>query len=113
MSDNREKPRVEFDTTADVRSQRGEISAGIKDLSMKGLFFFTREKFIEGDELDIRVKLSGSTTELTIDVKGIVERTAPDGVGVLFKEMELDSFIHLRNIVFYADRELQEFYEFI
>jgi hypothetical protein len=35
------------------------------------------------------------------------------GFAVLFKKMELDSYIILKNIVFYADEELHEFQEFL
>ena len=110
--DKRNKTRVEFHTTAEIVYDGHTITGPIGNLSMKGLFVQTTEKPAVKTPIDITIRLSGSSTNLSIQIKGEVIRVEDDGIAMEFKEMELDSFIHLRNIVFYADKELHEFLEF-
>ncbi len=45
--------------------------------------------------------LSGASSELCLQMKGEVVRVLDDGIGVSFIEIDLDSFHHLKNIVYY------------
>lgn len=111
--DKRKNARVEFLSTANLLHGGLRVSGSIRDLSMKGLFVVTAATLPVNAPVDVEITLSGSTTELSILIKGTVVRCEKEGIAVTFSEMELDSFIHLRNIVFYADEELQEYYEFL
>lgn len=111
--DKREKPRVEFQGQAELHHGGRQRFCDIADLSTKGVFLKTDEKLNEGERVELTINLSGSSTRLAIELLGVVERVDSDGVGIRFIEMELDSFIHLRNVVFYADQELHEYYEFM
>ncbi len=111
--EQRKKIRVEFRSEAAVKFEGGSISGTIGNLSMKGLLLECAERFPVGSAVDITITLSGTTTNLSVQILGTVIRHEKTGMALEFKEMELDSFIHLRNIVFYADKELHEFYEFM
>jgi hypothetical protein len=111
-NEQRRKVRVEFRSEATVTYKEKTITGNISNLSMKGLLLESTERFPVDETVDITIKLSGSTTDLSVRILGKVLRHEENGMAIEFKEMELDSFIHLRNIVFYADRELHEFYEF-
>jgi hypothetical protein len=113
MGDKRNKTRVEFRSEATVSHDNTRITGSISNLSLKGLFLFTDAKLPLNTPVDVSISLSGSTTNLTINISGTIIRIEKDGFAVEFMEMELDSFIHLRNIIFYADKELHEFYEFM
>ncbi len=111
--EKRKVNRVDFDNVAKVYQNDKIIEGRIGNLSMKGFFIVTDEKLKLNSEVNIEIILSGTSTELAIKIKGTVVRAEENGFGIDFKEMELDSFIHLRNVVFYADHELHEYYEFI
>lgn len=93
--------RVMFQTDAVVSYEGGTISGKVENLSMNGMFLRTPEKIPRDTLLAIRVSLSGATSELSIQLKGIVVRPGEDGAAIQFKEMDLDSFIHLKNVVAY------------
>lgn len=111
-SEKRTKTRVEFHTTAEIAYKGKTIKGPIINLSLKGLFLQTDEKTDLGARVKVTVRLSGSSTDLSIKIDAEIIRIEDDGIALEFKEMELDSFIHLRNIVFYADKELHEYLEF-
>ena len=68
---------------------------------MNGMFLRTIEKVPTDAPLEIKISLSGASSELCIELKGFVVRQGDDGVAIQFKEMDLDSFIHLKNTVAY------------
>ena len=91
--------RVPFEVTAAVQTGMVNISGVVHNLSMSGMFLATA-KTVEGDNpLDISIMLSGASSMLSLRLKGRLVRQTEDGIAVEFQEMDLDSFIHLRNIV--------------
>ncbi|MFZ0928854.1 MAG: PilZ domain-containing protein [Syntrophobacteraceae bacterium] len=97
--ERRKNRRVPFQVIATV--QTGQISTNgmVDNLSMKGMFFTTRETLPGGNPLEISIILSGSTSLLSIKLKGRVVRQTEAGIAIEFQEMDLDSFTHLRNII--------------
>lgn len=89
----------------------------VENLSMNGMFLRTGEKAGKDESLEIKISLSGASSELCIDLKGVVIRQADDGLAIQFKEMDLDSFIHLKNTVAYNRGDegeiMEEVYKFI
>jgi len=117
MNDQRKLNRVSFKSSADVTIDDVTIKGTIDNLSMKGMLFVSKDEkinqFVQGATVSIKIYLSGTTSELTINIMGDIIRKEKDTIAITFKEMELDSFVHLRNVVFYADYELQDYYEFM
>ena len=103
--------RVLFQTEAVVMYGEREIRGEVENLSMNGMFLRTTEKIPRDEPLEIKICLSGASSELAIDLKGSVVRQADDGVAVQFKEMDLDSFIHLKNTVAYNRGDESEIME--
>ncbi len=101
--EKRESPRVLFKTTAEVTSGDAIINGIVENLNTKGMFLTTTERLKENQSVEVTIHLSGTTTELSITLKGTVLRNDPRGMALKFTEMELDCFVHLRNIVMYAE----------
>ena len=97
--ERRKNRRVPFQVIATV--QTGPISTNgmVDNLSMKGMFLSTREILSSGSPLEISIILSGSSSLLSIKLKGRVVRQTEAGIAIEFQEMDLDSFTHLRNII--------------
>jgi hypothetical protein len=114
MMEQRKHRRVPFHAEATARCGDTVVNGKIENLSMKGMFLSTDHRLIEGDTLAITVKLTGSSTELSLNLTGSVVRQTDAGMAIAFKEMDLDSFIHLRNVVSYnsgdADEVMGEYY---
>ena len=115
--EKRKTSRVEFDINAMVKYDNNVVEGLVRDLSIRGLFVEADEFVPIGTRVTIAISLQGSTSDLTVNVTGSVVRHESDGFAIHFDEMDLDSFIHIRNIVAYnegdADRVREEFAEIV
>ena len=101
--DNRRKStRVYFQTTANLHFDDADFTnCETADLSIKGVFVMGISGRAIGDRCAIQLQLSGSSQQLVLDMQGEVARLGPKGIGIKFLEIDLDSFNHLKNIVYY------------
>ncbi len=112
--DRRKNTRVVFHTTADLKFQGQEYAhCETHDLSVKGISVLGVSGFEKGDTCDVTLHLSGMSSDLCLGMKGRIVRIDEDGIALHFYEIDLDSFFHLRNIVYYnaedADKIEDEF----
>ncbi|MBC8316782.1 MAG: PilZ domain-containing protein [Desulfobulbaceae bacterium] len=100
--ERRRDVRVAFKTTVSLHFKDGEYAhCETKDLSLKGIFIPGIGDRDPGEKCHITVLLSGVSSELKIRMKGEVVRKTDEGIGVYFNEIDVDSFFHLKNIVYY------------
>lgn len=115
--EKRELTRVAFDIEAIIKYQERTFSGKVGNISLKGMFIQTKEKIKLNDTIEITIHLAGQTSDLEINLNGTVVRIIDEGVGIQFQKVDLDSFIHLRNIVAYnsgdEDKVMDEFFSFI
>ena len=102
-AEKRQNTRVPFHTTITVRfSDKTFDHCETQDLSLKGVFVKgvtgTRA---QGDHCELSLHLSGATSDLSLHMSGEVVRVLDDGVGLHFSEIDLDSFFHLKNIIYF------------
>lgn len=104
--------RVRFNVGATVRITDRQFQGAVENLSMTGMFLVTGEQLAEGERADITIVLTGTLPEIAVNFTGIVTRTTPDGVGFTFEKMDLDSYMHLKNIIAYniddAEKVMEE-----
>ncbi len=110
--------RVVFRTEAIVRYGDKTFTGEVTDLSLRGMFVTSPLDIPLGQAVKAKILLSGSTSELSIQVDGIVVRhQGENGIGIEFHEMDADSFVHLRNVVIYnsgdATQVMDEFMNFM
>ena len=102
-SERRMYERVEFATAIRIIIDTGdksiEVKGDSKDLSLKGIFIVTKEKVLQGSPCAVKIYLSGSTEELSLQIQGVVARIEDNGLGIFFDSMDVDSFTHLKSIV--------------
>jgi hypothetical protein len=97
--ERRKNRRVPFQVIATAQTDQISIKGMVDNLSMKGMFLTTMEILADGSPLEISIILSGSSSFLSIKLKGRVVRQTEAGIAIAFQEMDLDSFTHLRNII--------------
>lgn len=95
----RSKSRVVFHVNASIGYNDHTINGDVENLSTNGMFMNTREDIPLDAEVEVSIYLSGTTSELSLKINGTVVRKDAKGVGIQFKEIEFDSYLHLRNIV--------------
>ena len=99
----RKKTRVHFETRVTLKTDKSEIEAeaNSKDISLKGIFVGTEKRIPVGTPCDIEILLMGTSTRLALSIKCIITRQDASGLGIAFDSVDIDSFIHLKNIVMY------------
>ncbi len=72
-----------------------------RDISLKGLYVETAKRLPVDTPCTLRLRLSGTTSELILTIKAKVVRTDGQGMAFLFESIDIDSFFHLKNILYY------------
>jgi len=104
--ERRKNTRVPFQAIADINFVVKRYSkCETEDLSIKGISVKGPSGQRLGEKCDIFLTLSGSSSELILEMKGEVVRVDPDGVALHFTGIDFDSFYHLKNIVYYNSED--------
>ncbi|MBU1345108.1 MAG: PilZ domain-containing protein [Proteobacteria bacterium] len=103
--ERRKHSRVGF--TAKIRllleaeGKKINLEASSKDLSLKGIFASTKEKFSIGTKCIVKVYLTGGIDKIELQMKGTVVRENDNGMGIEFDSMDVETYSHLKNIIHY------------
>lgn len=104
--------RVRFKVGATIKVADRQFHGAVENLSMTGMFLVTNEQLAEGEPVDITIVLAGTLPEVAINFTGVVTRICEDGVGLTFEKIDLDSYMHLKNIIAYniddAEKVMEE-----
>ena len=94
--------RVPFHATVDL-DFAGQNCNGCEteNLSAKGVFVLGITGRSLGEICDIALHLAGSSEDISLSMQGEVVRVVDNGIGIHFTGIDLDSYTHLRNIIFY------------
>jgi len=104
--ERRKNTRVPFQTTADVVFEGQQYcNCATENLSIKGISVLGISGHGEGEICDLSLALSGTTSQLRLTMKAEVVRLEADRIGLHFLEIDLDSFYHLKNIVYYNSED--------
>ncbi|MBF0099381.1 MAG: PilZ domain-containing protein [Desulfobacterales bacterium] len=105
QNEKRRGTRVTFDTKIILRLKNSEIhvKGNSKDMSLKGVFISTQEDIPLEEKCLVEIWLTGMTEEIKLQMNGRIIRKDPFGKGlaVYFDSMDIDSYMHLKNIVRY------------
>src|SRR5271157_4998872 len=97
--ENRYNARVPFHVHAIVKIKDQIIDGEVENLSTGGLLFKTGEDLQLNEPVAVKILLYGASSHLALDITGKVVRKSGSGTAIQFTELDLDSFVHLRNIV--------------
>jgi hypothetical protein len=104
--ERRKNTRVPFHTTADLTfpNKRYTLCA-TENLSIKGISVLGITGHQVGEVCEVSLAMSGTTSKLRLDMKGRVVRVQPNSIGLHFIEIDIDSFYHLKNIIYYNSED--------
>lgn len=111
MNENRRrKTRVRFETRVILRTKEVEVAAeaNSRNISLRGAFLATDAALPQGTPCEVEILLTGSSTRLSIRVRGRVARKDKEGLGIVFDSIDPDSYFHLRNLLLYNSSEPEE-----
>ncbi len=85
-----------------------KISGRGRDLSVKGVYVECPRQLPPDTRCDVTIVLSGAPEPMQVHVTGSVVYAEPGGMGIEFMEVDVDSFIHLRNLVLYNSVDTEQ-----
>ncbi len=104
--------RVHFNVEATIKTADRLFQGVVENLSMTGMFLVTSERLPLGEAVEITIVLTGSSPEITVSFNGKTSRIVENGMGFVFEKIDLDSYMHLKNIVAYniddAEKVMEE-----
>ncbi len=104
--ERRQNNRVPFCATVDMTFE--DISyadCATENLSTQGVFVDNIPGRALKDACDITLKLTGTSESLILSMKAEVVRLTKDGIGLHFTDIDLDSYSHLRRIIYYNSND--------
>ena len=100
--ERRRRTRVLFETQVELKAGNRVIqSSTSRDISQKGVFVVTGNQLPEGTDCQVTLRLLGASSDLTLKAEGRVARLTAEGMGIEFTALDVDSFVHLRNVLMY------------
>lgn len=117
-ANRRKSTRVPFKATVDlIFDGREYLKRQTSDLSLTSVFVPGVTGHEAGETCRLNLHLTGLSSDILLHMKGRIQRVEQDGIGLEFFEIDLDSFYHLKNIVYYnsgdPDKLEDEFFEHV
>lgn len=109
--------RVIFESEAIIIFQGQKLRGTVENLSLNGVLLKITEPIPVNETVEVEINLSATTSKLSVNVQGMVIRQDDRGLALQIVGMDLDSFIHYKNIITYIsgnEREvMSEFHRFV
>ena len=109
--------RIPFDVEAVVEKDTFQCSGKVINLSLNGMFLHSDEDLEIDAEYNVMLRLVGANITEEIHMKGKPIHRKEGGYGFQFSLIDLDSFVHLRNLISYNygsyDKIMDEFKDFV
>jgi len=109
--------RIPFKTKAIVRHKDSTVIGIVENLSLAGIFLKTPEKLALKRVVKIELLFTGTSSQISILLDGKISRHENIGMGIEFRNIDLDAYFHLKNLINYntdkIDKAKKEFQEFI
>ncbi len=115
--EKRKHTRTNFQILALMYHNSIEYSGQVINLSMRGALIESDEtmEIPHNSILDVTLLIIGASSTLKINFKGLLIRNDENLLGFKIESIDLDSFIHLKNIIAYNsgdyDKIMEEFTE--
>jgi hypothetical protein len=93
--------RIPFQTKAIVRSKNSTVIGIVENLSLAGIFLKTPEKLGLNRLVKIELLFTGTSSQISIILDGKITRHENIGMGIEFRNLDLDAFFHLKNLITY------------
>jgi len=93
--------RIPFKTKAIVRQKDSTVIGIVENLSLAGIFLKTPERLGLNRLVKIELLFTGTSSQISIILDGKITRHENIGMGIEFRNLDLDAFFHLKNLITY------------
>ena len=102
IREKRRFTRVPFSVEAEVSiGNTAYRSEEVTNLSVGGCLLPVHVPDPVGTKCHVTIWLGGTSSELTVSMEGEIVRITPEAVAIKFVSVDVDSLLHLQNIVRY------------
>ena len=109
----RENLRIEYQIKTTIKYQDNIFEVNANNLSMEGIFVQTSESIPINSMVNLILELITDTSSMSLNINGSIMRKDKNGYAINFTDVDINSFIVLRNIVahesFDEDKIIKEF----
>ena len=109
--------RIPFKTKAIVRQKDSTVIGIVENLSLAGIFLKTPERLGLNRLVKIELLFTGTSSQISIILDGKIMRHENLGMAIQFRNVDIDAFIHLKNLLSYNTNQMgkveEEFQAFI
>ncbi len=102
-SDRRSASRVQLQASVNLKIE-GELFAAdtdLRDISLDGVSISTGKKLPINNICDVEITITGPSSTLQLTAKGRILRQDSYGAAVKFTELDMDSYMYLKNLMIY------------
>lgn len=99
--ERREAQRIHFESRILIKTEDDTVgaTADSRNISLNGIYLLPEKKLPIGTCCTLDILLRGSTSAMTITIPGRVCRLDEEGMGIAFTELQVDNFVHIKNLM--------------
>ena len=98
--------RIPFQTKAIVRAKETTVIGVVDNLSLAGIFLKTPERLRVNRLVKIELLFTGTSSQISIILDGKIMRHENLGMAIQFRNVDIDAFIHLKNLISYNTNQM-------
>lgn len=93
--------RIRFESQITIRTgdDTVEATADSRNISLKGIYLMPQKKIPVDTHCTLAITLTGKGSQMIVTIPGKVCRHDGQGMAVAFLDMDVDSFVHIKNLV--------------
>lgn len=101
LRDKRNAERVRFRSRIVIHAEDTDLEATAesRDISVMGVYIHTDSMLPTGTKCRLSITLTGNSSEMHLDLAGLICRHDATGMGITFTDLDVDNFVHLKNLV--------------
>lgn len=99
--ERRQAKRVRFESHITIRTEDEtvEATADSRNISLKGIYLVPKKTIPLNTPCTLAITLTGKGSQMLVTVPGVVRRHDGRGMAIAFPDMDVDSFVHIKNLV--------------
>lgn len=121
MGESRRFTRIPYQSEVLINSNGHWFRGESENLSLYGIYIRMIDKIPQDSVIDLTISLPetepNAECDSYIDVNGVVVRRDPGGIGCEFRQVDVDAFLNLKNVISSkADDQsfiMEEFYSYL
>jgi hypothetical protein len=91
-------PRLRIASDADIQLQDRVVHGTLQNISMSGMFIKAPVPLKVGDASRVIIHLPVGAIQKDMEINGVIVRIDPEGVALQFRNIDFETFGHLRAI---------------